>query len=190
MNNKKIMKDIFSTYYAADYCGVSFMTVKRWILAGKLEAYKTPGGHYRITKQNLQTFMLKNKIPISEDDNIINKKILLVDDDDELRKSLEKYLKRQHFEVATASDGYEACLLLNKFTPDIAILDLVMPNMDGFRLCKLIKENSETRELILIVLTGYANEENVKRAYEFGVDKVLSKPIKVDDLLDFIYSMI
>lgn len=184
------MKDIFSTYYAADYCGVSFMTVKRWIQAGKLKAHRTPGGHYRITKQNLQEFMLKNNMPIPEEDNIISKKILIVDDDDALRSSLERFFKRHHFEVETAQDGYEACLKLNKFMPDFAILDLVMPNMDGFRLCSLIKENSDTKELKLIVLTGYATEENINKAYEYGVNKVLAKPVKAEDLLDLIYEMI
>ncbi|MFC1558861.1 response regulator [candidate division KSB1 bacterium] len=183
--NKKL-----TTFNAAEYCDVSFMTINRWIADGKIKAHKTPGGHRRIFKEDLQKFMLKNNIPIPEGDLIINKKILIVDDDVELRESLEEYLKERYFEVFTAGDGYEACFVLNKQLPDFIILDLIMPNMDGFRVCELIKEDSRTKDLKLIVLTGYANEENIKRAYEFGVDKVLSKPVKIEDLLDIIYEMI
>ena len=184
------LTDLFTSFQAADYCGVSYMTVKRWILADKLNAHRTPGGHYRILKRDLQLFMLKNSIPIPEDDEIISKKVLIIDDDKLLRNILEKYLKKQRFEVITAEDGYDACIKLNKYSPDIIILDLIMPKMNGFRICELIKNNPDTKDIKLIILTGYASEENIEKAYKYGVDYVLSKPVKVEDLLEKIYSLI
>ena len=184
------LTDLFTSFQAGDYCGVSYMTVKRWIFADKLNAHRTPGGHYRILKKDLQIFMLKNGLPIPEDDEIISTKVLIVDDDKLLRDSLEKYLKKQRFEVITAEDGYDACFKLNQYSPDIIILDLVMPKMNGFRICELVKNNPETKDIKVIVLTGYASEENVEKAYKYGVDDVLSKPVKVDELLEKIYELI
>ena len=127
--------DIFTTFKAAEYCNVSYVSIKRWILAGKIKAYKTPGGHYRILKRDLQEFMIKNNIPIPDNDTILRRSILIVDDDDEVRESIADYLKTQNFEIATANDGFEAGLLLNNYLPDIVILDLIMPNVNGFRVC-------------------------------------------------------
>lgn len=184
------LTDLFTTFQAADYCKVSFMTIKRWISAGKIKAHKTPGGHYRIVKRDFQIFMMKNNIPIPENDEHVDIKILIVDDDKILRDSLEDYLKEERFEVITTDNGYEACFLLNQYLPDIIILDLIMPNVDGFKVCELIKGNSRTKDINIIILTGYASEENVKRVYEYGVNKVLSKPVDVKELLETIYTII
>ena len=181
--------DLFTTFTAAKYCNVSYVSIKRWILAGKIKAYRTPGGHFRILKRDLQEFMIKNSIPIPDNDAIIRRSILIVDDDDDVRVSIAEYLKTQGYEITTANDGFEAGLLLNNYIPDLIILDLIMPNVNGFRVCELIKNNPKTRNIKLIVLTGYASEENIKKAYEQGVEKVLSKPVDMEDLLSTINSL-
>lgn len=182
--------DLFTTFQAAEYCKVSYVSIKRWILAGKIKGFKTPGGHYRIVKRDLQDFMIKNNIPIPDNDVITRRSILIVDDDDEVRESIADYLKTRNYEVKTANDGFEAGLILNSYLPDIIILDLIMPNVNGFRVCELIKNNQRTKNIKLIVLTGYASEENVKKAYGYGVEKVLSKPVDMEELLDTISSLI
>ena len=179
-------KDVFSTFQAAEYCDTSYMSIKRWIMSGKLKAYKTPGGHNRIHKRNLIDFMMKNNIPIPEKVDIIRKKILVVDDDIQVREGIANYLRMngQNYEVTTAEDGFEAGIIVNQFDPDLIILDLLMPKMDGFKVCEKIKRNLLTRDTKILVLTGYANKKNMKRAYESGADKVLQKPLDMEKLLE------
>lgn len=179
-------KDVLSTFQAAEYCDTSYMSIKRWIMSGKLKAYKTPGGHNRINKRNLIDFMMKNNIPIPEKVDIIRRKILVVDDDTQVREGIANYLRMngQNYDVATAEDGFEAGIIVNQFSPDLIILDLLMPKMDGFKVCEKIKRNLLTRDIKILVLTGYANKKNMKRAYESGADKVLQKPLDMEKLLE------
>lgn len=184
------LKDLFTTFSAAEYCNVSYMSVKRWILSGKLKAHRTPGGHFRISKSDLHEFMLKNNLPIHEKIEISRKKILIIDDDDEVRKSISTYLTMHNYEIFTAKDGFEAGFIITQQSPDLAILDLIMPQIDGFKVCSMIKNNIFTKHIKVIVLTGYANEKNIKRAYKCGADKVLSKPVEAEELFEAISSII
>ena len=187
-----MVKDVLTTVQAAKYCNTTQMTITRWIASGKIKAYKTPGGHNRIASKNLFEFMKENNMPIPDVSEAYRKKILIVDDDEEVRDGI-AYFRRMSgsiFDVATAEDGYEAGIMVSQFKPDLIILDLVMPNMDGFKVCESIKRNPLTKNIILLVLTGFANRKNVKKAYDIGADKVLSKPVEMDELLDEINSLI
>ena len=92
------------------------------------------------------------------------------------------------YELATASDGFEAGIKTATFRPDLLILDLVMPNMDGVRLCEAVRTSPETRHIHILVVTGFA--ENIDRALRAGADCFMAKPFsvrvlkqKVDELL-------
>ncbi len=185
-------KDVFSTFKAADYCNSSDSSIKRFINSGKLKAYKTPGGHYRILKDDLLSFMKENYIPIPEKREIVRKKILVVDDDEQVREGMAKHLRLNghNFDVTTAEDGFEAGILFTQFVPDLIVLYLMMPHTDGFNVCKKINSNPMIKNTKILVITGYANEKNVKKAYECGADKVLAKPIEKEELLNEINSLI
>ncbi len=179
-------KEVLTTFEAAEFCHTSYMSVKRWIWTGKLNAFKTPGGHFRIRKTDLVDFMRKNEIPVPEDIPFVRKKALIVDDDDLVREGVANYLRMNSsaMEIATAEDGYEAGIMVSNFKPDIIILDLMMPKMDGFAVCDKLKKNPMTRNIKIIVMTGFGNEENTDRAYACGADKVLIKPVEMEDLLE------
>jgi len=164
-----MVKKVFSTFQAADYCNSSDSSIKRYINSGKLKAYKTPGGHYRILKNDLLTFMKESNIPIPERMGIVRKKILIVYDE-QVREGMAKYLRvnSRDYDVATAEDGFEAGIMITQFMPDIIILDLIMPRMDGFRVCKKIKSNPLTKNVKILVLTGYANNINIKKVMNAG----------------------
>jgi len=178
-------KGVLSTYQAADYCNSSDSSIKRFIKSGKLKAYKTPGGHYRIVKNDLYEFMKKNNIPLLEETELVRKKIIVVDDDKQMRESIAKYLRSTgyNYDILTAKDGFEAGSLVVQFIPDIIILDLVMPGMDGFDICRKIKRNPLTKNMKIVILTGYGTDENVKKAYDCGADMVLCKPQKNEEIL-------
>lgn len=186
-----MLKDVLTTMQAARCCKTSQMTISRWIKSGKIKAYKTPGGHNRIIKEDLFEFMKENDMPIPEELELFRKNILIVDDDEEVRDGIANYLRMNsfNFQVATAEDGYEAGLMVSQFKPDLIVLDLVMPKMDGFKVCEKIKRNPLTKNIKLLVLTGYANKKNIKRAYDCGADKVLSKPVEMEQLYEEIKSL-
>ncbi len=112
------------------------------------------------------------------------KKILIVDDDPDIRKIMTRFLSAKDYEVAVASDGFEAGTKVMDFNPDLLVLDLIMPGIDGFEVCKRIKKNPRTSHIKVLAITGYDTEENRDRIMEAGVDGYLAKPIERDRLLE------
>ena len=82
-----------------------------------------------------------------------------------------------------AKDGYEAGMKVLQFEPDVIILDLMMPHIDGFGVCKRIKSDPSTQNIKVLVLTAYDDPANQKKAYACGADKMLSKPVGTEELL-------
>ena len=129
---------------------------------------------------------------MNEKPKIIRKKILVVDDDSQVRESVAKSLRRRgmNYDVATAENGFEAGTLVTQFKPDAIILDIMMPRLDGFNVLKKIKENPALKSIYIIILTGFGSDENVRKAYESGADKVLFKPIENKKLIEEINMLI
>ncbi len=182
---------VMTSFQAAEYCKVTPSTLKNWIKSKGLKAHRTAGGHFRLNKEDLQEFMKYHNIPIPEKEKVIRKRVLIVDDDMLVRETLAKLLRTgtSYLDVATAKDGFDAGIQVSQFDPDILLLDLIMPNIDGFSVCESIKKNPMTQDIKIIVLTGFGSDENVRRAYECGADKVLNKPIKNEKLLKEVASM-
>ena len=114
---------------------------------------------------------------------VLGKKILIVDDDLNIQKLLTKMLSRYQYQAEAASDGFEAGLKVMEFKPDLIILDLFMPRMSGFEMCKRIKKNSATSDIKILIITGYDTEENKNRIMEAGADDYLAKPLKKEIFL-------
>jgi len=111
------------------------------------------------------------------------KKILIVDDDLQIQQTLTQVLRTQNLETEVASDGFEAGVKIMEFKPDLIILDLFMPNMDGFEVCKQVKRNSPTSQIKILVITGYDTKENRDRIMAAGADGYMAKPLGVKILL-------
>ena len=145
-------KPVLTTFEAARLCHVSPLSIINWVNAGRLPAFRTPGGHRRIRREDLITFMRDNGLPLPEElsQGAGRRKVLIVDDEPAILKLLAEQLKRQTkdpFEVATASDGFEAGRLVASLRPDVVILDLRMPGVDGFQVCKTIRKAEGTLQL-------------------------------------------
>lgn len=181
------MKDYYSMSEAAKICSVSRSTMNRWVKAGKIQAYQTQGGHKRIQPEVLKEWIKKNDLPfnVSSSNNKLSK-ILIVDDDAAIRKYLVKLLNIPFIKTQTAFDGFDAGKKVIQFNPDLVILDLSMPNMDGFEVCNNIKYDPSTEHIKIIILTGYETPENQQRALALGADLFLGKPLKKKVLLDSI----
>ncbi len=115
--------------------------------------------------------------------NAAQYKILLVDDDPDIIELLQYNLTKEGYEVAHAENGKEALLKAPKFNPDIILLDVMMPVMDGITACRHFRELAEFRETYILFLTARAEEFSEVAAFEAGADDFITKPIKPRALL-------
>jgi len=175
---------LLTTGDVARYCQVSPVTVFRWIKNGKLKAYTTPGGHHRIRQSDFRDFLISNGMPIDEAffSGRTRKRILIVDDEPNVLTVMARALEKGPYELETALDGFEAGMKLSDFRPDLLILDLMMPRVNGFEVCELIRSTSNYQHMKILIVTGYASEENITRALEAGADDYLKKPLNIHEL--------
>lgn len=186
------MEDIFTVALAAKFCNVSPKTIINWIEAGHIEAYKTVGGHRRIKKNDLESFMKVQGIPIPEETPDTRKRILVVDDDPIIVETLVQALEEDEFdyEVISASDGFEAGIQVNHFKPHILILDIMMPDIKGYEVCQKVKSNPDTKNTKIIVLSAYLDEEKFKQMKDHGADACFSKPLPLPQLKEEVARML
>ncbi|HUU80218.1 MAG TPA: response regulator [Acidobacteriota bacterium] len=114
------------------------------------------------------------------------KRILVVDDDEMVRIALNELLRPEGFEVHSVSSGTEALKRIDENSYDLLILDIIMPEMDGFELCKRIREKEGLRETPIVFLTAKSREEDRGRGLEVGANLFLTKPISPEKLLRII----
>ena len=111
-------------------------------------------------------------------------KVLVVDDEPDLVESLTEGLQAQGYQVITAADGVAAVNAARSEKPNLILLDLMLPLLDGFRILKLLKTDERYRGIPIIVVTARANAEDWTLAMECGADGWLTKPVKMDELLE------
>ena len=175
-------KSVFTTFEAAKLCHVSPLSIINWVNAGRLPAFRTPGGHRRIRRDDLARFMRENGIPLPDDlrEGSGRPRVLVVDDEASIRDVVAESLSRRPtpYEVMTAADGFEAGRLVATFRPDVVLLDLRMPGLDGFQVCRTIKADTETASTVVIAMTGYHTPETEAKIVECGAVRCLAKPIE------------
>ena len=176
-------KPVLTTGDVAAHCHVSQETVANWIKKGRLEAYSTPGRHRRIRLDDFRSFLSDHGMPPVEQAVSDERRVLVVDDDASIVSMIVNFLSRdRRYVLDSASDGFNAGLQLVTFSPDLVILDLMMPYLDGFGVCERIKSSPQTSNVKVLVITGYVDRENIDRALNSGADCCLEKPFKVQDL--------
>jgi excisionase family DNA binding protein len=157
-------------------CQVTVGTVKNWIEAGQLEAFRTPGRHFRIPSSALRRFQATFGFPAAADDR---PRILVVVVDDEAdfvdlaAETLSDLLPQARIE--SAGGGYEALLKIGSFEPHVLILDLRMPALDGFEVCRRVKEAPESKGIKILATTGFVDAEAESLALACGADAFVGK---------------
>jgi len=114
------------------------------------------------------------------------KKILIVDDEPDMRETISSYLKPRHFKIYEAGNGVEALGAIKKKRPDLIILDVVMPVMNGFELLEKIRRNSSFSKIPVIMLTVKSQGPYIDKGISLNVNFYLPKPVKLHNLLEFI----
>jgi two-component system, OmpR family, alkaline phosphatase synthesis response regulator PhoP len=119
-----------------------------------------------------------------------NKKILVVDDEIELRLGVVIRLKAAGFEVLTASDGLEGLEKARKEEPDLILLDLMLPKMDGYKVCRMLKFDAKYKNIPIIMLTARAQDTDKSLGGEAGANAYITKPADHQELLDKIKELL
>jgi len=112
----------------------------------------------------------------------LKQSVLVVDDEPQARAMLRLIMVRAGFEVVEAKDGYEALDEVARQLPDLMILDIMMPGIDGFYVCEQLRSNERSAALPIIVLSAKTDAESIQRGEEVGATKYLTKPVSPDDL--------
>ncbi len=177
-------KQSFSTSEVAAYCHVTADTIRKWAEAGRITVFKTPGGHRRIRREDLTRFLHENNIPVHADLRDNGVKILVVDDEKSVISVIRRFLEhsKTSFEIRIAMDGFKAGQHVGTFSPTVVFLDLRLPGLDGFEVCRRIKASPETAETSIIAMTGYYEVDVANRIMELGAATCLRKPFTPDDL--------
>jgi CheY-like chemotaxis protein len=108
----------------------------------------------------------------------LSRKVLLVDDEDQLRRVMKDLLEREGYTVAEARDGVQALDQVDKFAPDVIVLDLNLPGLDGYGVLSHLRSRPATVNVPVIVLTAKGDEDNEVRVFELGADDFLTKPFR------------
>lgn len=118
------------------------------------------------------------------------KVVLVVDDSLTMRKVLSRVLEREDFEVITANDGMDAVIKLQTMTPDIILTDIEMPRMDGFEFSRHVRDNPNTANTPLIIISSRTAEKHRTVAQQIGVNAFLGKPVQDEDLLQQVKALL
>ena len=179
------VKKHLKTTEAAEYLGVARSSVTNWIRSGALKAASTPGGHYLVQLDQLREFAAERGIELAErDDNDGVYRILLIDDDADFRTFVTEALDvYSGYELREAEDGMQGALLVGTWTPNLVIVDLRMPNMNGVEFCRLLKGDDTMGDVKIIVASAYLSPEVRSEVEKLGVNGILEKPVRLEALV-------
>ena len=117
------------------------------------------------------------------------KKILIADDEEIIRLMVTRMLEKDYI-ILKASNGEEAVAIAKEQKPDLILMDIMMPKMDGYTACYKIKADPETKIILVVMLTAVGHELNKKFATEMGADKYITKPFTPPELLDTVTALL
>lgn len=118
------------------------------------------------------------------------KKILVVDDDPYILMSLEFLMKKNGFEVMVARNGTEALDIVEKQVPDIVLLDIMMPDVDGYAICKHIKSSKKLKDAKVVFMSAKSKETDIRKGYDLGASLYVTKPFSTRQLLKQVQELI
>ncbi len=179
----------FTTFEAAKICHVTHHSIKNWIKQGLIKASRTPGGHYRILEEDLDSFREKYDM-FPRDKGPMKKRVMIVDDEPEVLAMIENILVDEGFELIKVSNATEVGLRAAQLSPDLILLDFLMPEINGFEVSKALRNNELTRSIPIMAVTALTKEQDIERIFECGADEYLAKPFRIDHLLEKVRELI
>lgn len=184
-------KQVFTTGEVAQICKVSQQTVIRCFDSGKLNGFRVPGSRFRrIPRESLVSFMKENQIPLDQLDSG-KKRVLVVDDDEVIVEMFTELLERDgRFQVRTASTGYEAGIITERFKPDVLLLDFKLPDINGTAVCRTIRANPNYEHIKIIAISGVADPDEIEELRAAGADEFIRKPFDINTVITHILRLL
>jgi excisionase family DNA binding protein len=179
------MKTVFTTGEAAKICKVSQQTIIRCFDNGQLKGFRVPGSKFRrIPREALYKFMKDHGIPTDALENG-KRKVLLVDDDVEIVELINRALQDDgRFEVKIAANGFDAGMMVKEYRPDLIILDVMLPDINGKEVCHRVRADSNLEEVRIICISGMVEDDKIQELRLAGADDFIHKPFDVDVLIE------
>ena len=163
--------------------GVTIPTVVNWCESGHIEAHRTPGGHRRIAHQDLVGFARERGLRLPVEAPAGKHRILIVDDERDFSEMLKDYLEIKDYEVEVAGSGFRAGMTVARFRPDLILMDIMMPDMDGFEVQRMLRDDPETRHIPIVACTAFRDPALDARVAQERFDGFVEKPLKMSELL-------
>ncbi len=171
-------KKRFTTGQIARHCHVTPETVANWIKAKRLKASTTPGGHYRVTIDELAGFCKVHgfEVPPEWEPASSPPTVLLIDDDPDLLSTIIPHLEKPGRRVVGTEDVAQAGMMLMKYCPEVVILDLHLPGTDGIRIASILRREADLSRTRIIVLSGFIDEIVQEAMKDLQIDYYIDKP--------------
>lgn len=178
-------KTVFTTGEAAKICKVSQQTIIRCFDNGSLKGFRVPGSRFRrIPREQLYAFMKENGIP-TEALESGKRKILIVDDDEDLVDLMQDAFARDgRFDIKTANNGFGAGMLVKEFRPDLVVLDVMLPDINGKEVCQRVRNDPTMKTVKIICISGMVEQDKIADLRAAGADDFMNKPFAVDTLVE------
>jgi excisionase family DNA binding protein len=170
---------------AAKYLGVAQSTMRKWSDLGRVAAFYTPGGHRRYRRSDLDQFLDRSgpsaaSTPASTSGPLV----LIVDDDESLREYVRVNLEAEGYEVREAGSAEEGLEALGERSPDLILLDVMMPQVDGWETLRRIQEHTGVGAIPVIMFSGKVDETSASEAESRGVQGFIGKPFDPRSLIE------
>lgn len=178
-------KTVFTTGEAAKICKVSQQTIIRCFDNGTLKGFRVPGSRFRrIPRDQLFAFMRDNGIPTDALESS-KRKVLIVDDDQELVELMRDAFDRDgRFEIRLANNGFDAGMLVKEFRPDLVVLDVMLPDINGKEVCQRVRCDETLDSVKIICISGMVEQDKVADLRAAGADDFMQKPFTIDRLME------
>ena len=179
------IKTVYTTGEAARLCKVSQQTIIRCFDNGQLKGFRVPGSKFRrIPREQLVAFMRDNGIPTDALETG-KRKVLVVDDDPDLVDLIVSVLVDDgRFEIRVANNGFEAGMMVKEYRPDLIVLDVMLPDINGKEVCVRVRSDDSLEGVKIICISGMVERDKVRELKEAGADDFLQKPFETDILVD------
>ncbi|HVS86509.1 MAG TPA: response regulator [Gaiellaceae bacterium] len=164
---------------AARFLGVAQSTIRKWSDQGRVPAFYTPGGHRRYRRSDLETFLARSGPGRTQSGPLV----LLVDDDARVRELVRITLENEGYAVREADSAEEGMAAIEERKPDLVLLDVMMPHVDGWEMLRRVQERYGAGAIPVVMFSGKADDAAQREAESRGATGFVGKPFDVDALV-------
>ena len=164
---------------AARFLGVAQSTIRKWSDQGRVPAFYTPGGHRRFRRGDLETFLARSGPGRQQ----AGPAVLLVDDDERMRELVRTELEREGYDVQEAASADEGLAEIEKRKPELILLDVMMPHVDGWEMLRQIQERYGVGSIPVLMFSGQVDDDGRRQAASSGARGFVGKGFDLDELV-------